>query len=372
MGLILTRGARVFGSLVCAVVGLAAMAWIWRDLARTDAESVGIVWWNWIGVAQPAPEGAVLGSSLTELTLLILVMAQNPVVWRSSAASGYLAAVGAIVIALRLPGLWSVGADWTPGAPEELRTWALVTVWGEVLLAAALLIVVAAGRRPVDPGHGSGGPHPRPLLPADRPPSVPAPGAATAAALSLGALAALSAGWELYWMRELDDQLYQRLFTGEHTLPTLLAPPSAWVGWATAGLALTAAVAAWIRTGFARPLGMAVALLVIVNGVADVSRYDELGVLERFGELTTRDRLTVLTSFAEVLTGLLVIAVLARRGIAAVPPPAPVPAGPSPGHLPGAAPGGYGTFPGGGPPAPAAPPRPAAPPPPAAPPEAGR
>ncbi|MES4900665.1 MULTISPECIES: hypothetical protein [unclassified Streptomyces] len=303
-GRILNRGARTFGALVCAVLGLISLAWIIRDFDKAD--EAGRVWWSWAGV--PYPVRDVMGASLADLVLLAVYVAAGTAALRSSAAAGALASAAVATVALRLPSLWNLQADWMRGVPDGLKTRAQLSAWAAVVLGGLLLAVVAVGRRPVDqsaPDHA--------VSPADRPPGRPRPGAAGTAALFLGAAAVIEGAWQIYWIQKLDGRgSYEHLLTGKYMLITLLSPPTAWASWTLALLALVAAIAALGRAPLARPLGMTAAALELGYGIAAISVYIKFDYLDHLDDLPTVSLLSVLTAFFEGIAGLVVLLALAQ------------------------------------------------------------
>ncbi|MEU7239297.1 hypothetical protein [Streptomyces sparsogenes] len=372
-GRILNRGARVFGALVCAVLGLISLAWIVRDFDK--AHEASHVWWTWAGMPYGIP-GEVSGSSLADLLLLAVYVVVGMTALHSPAAAGALASAGLATVALRLPSLWNLPADWMRGIPDELKTRAQLSAWTAVLLGAALVVVVAVGRRPADaavPDHA--------VPPADRPPARPTPGAGGTAALFLGAAAVVVGAWQIYAAQKQDWDIYKHQLTGEYIFTTLLAPPSAWAAWTVALLALAGAFAALGRSTPARPLGMTAATLVLGYGIATLSLYIKFDFVDHFDDLETVGQLSVLTAFFEILVGLVVLIALAQPGVPAdgAPPGWGQPAAPPYGGYggygnQGGAEGGYGGYGGAdggygyGPPPASPPPPPAPPAPPATPP----
>ncbi|MET8180477.1 hypothetical protein [Streptomyces sp. NPDC005336] len=356
-GRILNRGARVFGALVCAVLGLISLAWIIRDLDKADEASD--LWWAWSGLPFRA-SGSIFGSSLLDLVLLVVYVAVGIAALRSPAAAGALGTVAVVTVALRLPSLWNLNADWMQGVPDDLKTRANLSVWVGVVLGGLLLATVAAARRPADLG-------PYPASPADQPPARPGPGAAVTAALSLGAVGAVIGAWQIYWAQERGWVFYKYLLTGKHTLATLLSAPGAWSAWASVALCLAAAVAAPARAPLSRPLGMTAAALVLTIGISEVSLCFKLEYVDHLGDLPTVGVLSVLSAFFEAAAGLIALVALARRGVGADEAPLggpPRPEAPAYGGGYGYGAGGYGDsggYGGGG----YAPPPPATPPPPA-------
>lgn len=312
-GRILTRGARVFGALVCAVLGMISLAWIVRDLGKADEASH--LWWTWSGMPFRA-SGSLFGSSLFDLVLLVLCVVAGITALRSPAAAGALGTVAAVTLVLRLPSLWNLNADWMQGIPDDLKTRATLSAWAGVVLGALLLATVAAARRPADGYPAAPG-----ALPADAPPGRPGPGAAVTGALLLGAAGAVVGAWQIYWAQKADWDIYKYQLTGKHTLVTLLSPPAAWEAWALVALCLVAAAAALGRAPLARPLGMVAAVLVLAAGVSEISLYSKLKYVEHLDDLPTVGVLSVLTAFFELAVGLVALLALARRGETDAPAP---------------------------------------------------
>ncbi|GAA0977752.1 hypothetical protein [Streptomyces rhizosphaericus] len=304
-GRILNSGARVFGALVCAVLGLISLGWIIHDLDKAD--EANHLWWTWAGLPFRAT-GGIFGSSLLDLALLLVYAVVGITALRSPSAAGALGAVAVVTVAVRLPSLWNLNSDWLQGIPGDLKTRANASAWAQVVLAGLLLAAVAAARRPVDPAAP-------PVSPADRPPGRPAPGAAVAGALFLGAIGVVIAAWQIYWAQERGWEIYKYLLTGKHTLPTLLSAPGAWVAWAAVALCLAGAAAALARAPLARPLGMVAAALVTAMGISEASLYIKLDYLDHLSDLPTVGVLSVLTGFFEAIAGLIALLVLARRGV---------------------------------------------------------
>jgi hypothetical protein len=313
-GRILTRGARVFGALVCAVLGMISLAWIVRDLGKADKASH--LWWTWSGMPFRA-SGSLFGSSFVDLILLVLCVAAGIAALRSPAAAGALGTVAAVTVVLRLPSLWNLNADWMQGIPDDLKTRADLSAWAGVVLGGLLLAAVAAARRPAD-GH----PDAPDARPADQPPGRPGPGAAVTGALLLAAAGAVLGAWQIYWAQKAGWDIYKHQLTGKHTLVTLLSPPAAWEAWALVALCLAAAAAALGRAPLSRPLGMVAAVLVLAAGASEISLYLKLEYVEHLDDLPTVGVLSVLTAFFEVLVGLVALLALARRGEADAPAPA--------------------------------------------------
>lgn len=306
-GRILNSGGRLFGALVCAVLGLISLAWIIHDLDKAD--EANHLWWTWAGLPFRAT-GGIFGSSLLDLVLLLVYAVVGITALRSPAAAGALGTVAVVTVVVRLPSLWNLNSDWLQGIPGDLKTRGNLSAWAQVVLGGLLLAVVAAARHPAGlapPGHLAS--------PADRPPGRPSPGAAVTGALFLGAVGVVIAAWQIYWAQERGWEIYKYLLTGKHSLPTLLSPPGAWTAWAAVALCLAAAAAALARAPLARPLGMTAAALVVATGISEASLYIKLDYVDHLGDLPTVGVLSVFTGFFEAVAGLIALLALARRGL---------------------------------------------------------
>ncbi|MFD8459270.1 hypothetical protein ACFV27_40465 [Streptomyces antimycoticus] len=306
-GRILNSGGRLFGALVCAVLGLISLAWIIHDLDKAD--EANHLWWTWAGLPFRAT-GGIFGSSLLDLVLLLVYAVVGITALRSPAAAGALGTVAVVTVVVRLPSLWNLNSDWLQGIPGDLKTRGNLSAWAQVVLGGLLLAVVAAARHPAGlapPGHLAS--------PADRPPGRPSPGAAVTGALFLGAVGVVIAAWQIYWAQERGWEIYKYLLTGKHSLPTLLSPPGAWTAWAAVALCLAAAAAALARAPLARPLGMTAAALVVATGISEASLYIKLDYVDHLGDLPTVGVLSVFTGFFEAVAGLIALIALARPGV---------------------------------------------------------
>ncbi|WP_367124220.1 hypothetical protein [Streptomyces phytohabitans] len=344
----LARGARVFGTVCLLLLALISLGWIIRDF--TEADEVSHVWWMWTGVPTRA-SGGLWTSSPFDPVLLVVYVVAAAVTPRSSSSAGILAATGTLTLALRLPSLWTLNADWMQGVDEGLKSKALFSSLGAVVLGAALVVAVVVGRRPADgPGpygstYGSGayggyGPA-LPADPADGPPGRPATGAAVTAALLLGVSAAVLVSWEIDTWRRQDWEAYEMTLTGERTLISLLSPPAALSSWLLAALLLVAAGAAAARATFARPLGLVTGGVLLGTGVLFTTLVVKERLMEHYGDLSLREQLSINTHYFYVVAGLGILLTLARRAV-------PATASGSPGGFGGAGPyggsSGFGGF----------------------------
>lgn len=289
---------------------------------------------SWIGRIFAGQGHALLGTSITDLVLVVVYLGALVAAARPSAAGAFVAA-GLLTFLYRLPLLWILTEDITEGLP--LRDRALYTAIGALIASVALIVIAAAGRRLV-------------LSPADGPPPAPPrTGPAVVAGLLLMLLALVAVAWEAYYIdRFTSDRMgpfsYWRQFSGQQPSGILLAAPGFWIDWATALLCVVAAVQAFARKPMARPLGTALGWVLLAYAVYTLNVYSKQKLLFEFDDIRTPDILQQLTSLAEVVAGLLIILLLALRGTDR--PPVPGAWGP-----PGAPGGQYGAW--GTPPAPA-------------------
>ncbi|WP_329035529.1 hypothetical protein OIE71_22330 [Streptomyces sp. NBC_01725] len=297
--MIFTRGARITGAVLCTALAVVTAAWIVRDLTRTDRPVD--LWWFWAGQGDVGATAPPV-TSLLDPVLLAVYAAVTVTVMRSAVAASALFATGVLTFAVRLPGLWVLGSSWMDGrAPDELRTRALLCAFGVLAVAVALIVTALAGRGAPDSAYALT-------------PTRPAQGVAVTSFLLLGAAAGIWTAWEVYWGQRLGPGAYLDRVTGESVLMPLLGTPPGWLNAVIVLLCLAAAVGALFGTPFSRPLGMVVsALLVGVGGsaLATALRYEQL---DRFGELTTVEQLSLASLLFGLGAGTLALFALARRG----------------------------------------------------------
>ncbi|MET8677604.1 hypothetical protein ABZW18_08440 [Streptomyces sp. NPDC004647] len=282
------------------------LVWIITDL--TVAAGPADVWWLWAGMPSRA-EGGLWSTSLADPLLLCVHAAAGVAAMRSASAAGALVSAAAVTLALRSPVLWMLQADWMRIVDEELRTQATLTAGAGVVLGAALLVVVAVGRRPVDGAAGADGAA-RVL------PVRPGPTASVIVFLLLAAASGTGAAWQVHWAREWGRRTYGSLLTGDgpQNVYGLLQPPYGWLSWTIIGLGLVGAVAALCRATFSRPLGMTAAAMLLAWGLAAVSVHQRTDAFRDFGDLPVREQLSAATALFETLAGIAVLWVLARCG----------------------------------------------------------
>ncbi|MFJ8748344.1 hypothetical protein ACIREO_03215 [Streptomyces sp. NPDC102441] len=298
--MILTRGARITGAVLCAVLAALVAAWIVRDL-RAVGDPPDLARY-WAGYTDSRPRELPATLQADPVLLAVYVFALFAAV-RSSVAASTLVATGLVTLALRLPGVWTIGASWMDErSSDELRTRALIGTFVALAAGLALVITGAAGRRqPVDSYE--------PL------PTRPGRGAGVTAFLVLGASGAVMIAWEVRQLFTLPDELYPAWFTGGEVLTLgLTATPPGWSGVALGVVCLVVAWTALFRAVHARPLGMIAAGFLLVSGGCGVARALHNRWLEDFGEEPGEQQLIILTSFLFAVAGATALLVLARRG----------------------------------------------------------
>ncbi|MEU1089475.1 hypothetical protein ACFYPN_03815 [Streptomyces sp. NPDC005576] len=322
----LTRGARITGTALSAVLALITAGWIVRDLRALDGP--GPLWDLWSGVPEGFPGGvpATTGGTLA----LFLVQAVTVLaVRRSPVAAAALVATGVTTLLLRLPGVWTIGAAWMDGRyPDELRTRALIGTFVTLAASLAMIVTAAAGRRPAeDVG-----------LPA---PTWPATGTAVTAFFTLSASGAVLIAWEIRQFSVFPDEAYPDWYVGGRVFGVALVDaPAGWSMVAVALLALFAAFSSLAHAVHSRPFGMIAALFLLLTGGLGIARSVRLELFGEFADLGTEGRLTLASQVFLTLAGIAALAVTARRG-------RPAEDGPGQGWGPGAP--GYGYPPPGAP-----------------------
>ncbi|WEH39856.1 hypothetical protein [Streptomyces sp. AM 2-1-1] len=330
----LTRGARITGTVLSAVLALITAGWIVRDLRAL--EGPGPLWDIWSGVPGRFP-GALPATTGTTLVLLLVQAVTAFAVRRSPVAAAALVTTGVTTLLLRLPGLWTTEASWTDGRyPDELRSRALISTVVTLAAALALVVTAAAGRRPArDVG-----------LPA---PTRPTTGASVVAFLALGVSAAVLIAWEIRQIFVFPDALYPDWYLGGRMAgPALVDAPGGWTTVTIALLALFAGVSALAHAVHSRPFGMAAAVFLLLSGGLGVARAVRLDLFEGFSDQGVEEQLAMLSWVFLTLAGIAALSATVRRGRPAAEDGAGAgwgPGAPGYGYPPAGAPGrapGYG------------------------------
>ncbi|MFI5745076.1 hypothetical protein ACIBBE_03960 [Streptomyces sp. NPDC051644] len=302
--MILTRGARITGAVLCALLAVIVVGWLVRDVRAVDDS--GELWRYWAGYYD-ARLSVMPATSANDVVLLVVYLVAAFAALRSSVASTVLVATGVVTLAVRLPGLWNIGESrMNPRFADDLRTRALICAFAALAAGIALIITAGAGRRP-----------PRDF--SERAPTRPGQGASVTAFLLLGAAGAVAIAWEIRQAVRFPDIYPEWYVGGDRVLQGLIDPPPGWFTAVLALLCLFAAASALFHAVHARPFGLIAAAVLLTGGVTGVVRAVHYEMLDHFGDLPTEDQLTVATWFFEVITGAVVLIVLARRGSADAP-----------------------------------------------------
>jgi hypothetical protein len=298
---ILTRGARITGAVLCAVLAAVVAGWIVRDLRAVGDVSVLLRYWAGYTDGWPKELPATLQADPVLLVVYVLALVAA---LRSPVAASTLVATGLITLVLRLPGVWTIGSSWTDGRfDDELRTRALIGTFVALAAGLALVVTGAAGRRPPVDSY-------EPL------PTRPGRGAGVTAFLVLGTSGAVLIAWEIRQLFTLPDTVYPAWYIGGKALTLgLTATPPGWSSIALGTVCLVVACTALLRAVHARPLGMIAAGFLLVSGACGIARLLHNGWLEDFGGAPVEQQLSMGTSFLLAFAGAAALLVLARRGL---------------------------------------------------------
>ncbi|WP_413752814.1 hypothetical protein NRF20_16475 [Streptomyces sp. R-74717] len=144
--MILTRGARITGAVLCALLAVIVAGWLVRDF-RAVEEPADLVRY-WAGYYD-VRLSAVPTTSADDVALLVVYLVAVFAALRSSVAATALVATGVVTLAMRLPGLWNIGESaMSARFADDLRTRALVCAFAALAAGIALVITAGAGRRP--------------------------------------------------------------------------------------------------------------------------------------------------------------------------------------------------------------------------------
>lgn len=330
---ILTRGARVTGAVLCGVLAVIVASWLVRD-AR--AAEFGQLWRYWAGFYDARPQ-VMPATSAMDVVLFVVYVAVAMAALRSPVGAPALVVAGVVTLGVRLPGLWSIDDRRMDRLfAEDLRSRALVCAFVALAAGAALIITAAAGRRPPADSY-------------ERTPTRTGPGAAVLAFLLLCAAGAVLIAWEIRQGVRYPDLYPEWYVGGDRIAQGLTSPPPGWGTVLLALLCVFAGVSAVGRATFARPFGLVAAALLLPGGALGVARIVHYDLLDDFGSLPVEDRLMLVSWLFQAFAAAAVLIALAPRGLADVPGPH------GPGQDPWHGSPGYGPAPQ---PGPAAPPYP--------------
>lgn len=298
-GVILTRGARVTGAVLSAVLAVITACWLVRDV---DATGFGQLWRYWSGLYDEAPTRALPATSGTDLVLFVVYVAVTVAALRAASAASALVVAGVVTLAVRLPGLWTIGTRRMESAySDDLRSRALICAFVAVAAAAAMIITAGAGRRP-------------PVDSYERTPAGPGPGAGVMGFLVLCAAGAVLIAWEIRQMVRIPELFPDWYVGGDRIGQYLTGPPP---GWATVTLALlcvAAGISAAARAPHARPFGLVAGAVLLPGGVFGVVRMVHYETLQHFGDLSTELQLSLLSTVFQVLAAVAALIALAVPG----------------------------------------------------------
>ncbi|MEU6016087.1 hypothetical protein ABZ826_19125 [Streptomyces sp. NPDC047515] len=304
--MILTRGARVTGAVLCALLAVMVAGWLVRDVRAVG--DPGQLWRYWAGYRE-ARLLAVPATSADDVVLLLVYVAAAFAALRSAVAATALVATGAVTLAVRLPGLWNIGASrMNDRFSDDLRTRALLCAFAALAVGIALIITAGAGRR-----------SPRDF--SERTPTRPSQGASVTAFLLLGASGAVVIAWEIRQAVRFPFIYPDWYVGGDRLLQGLIDAPPGWNNTVLALLCLFAGTSALFHTVHARPFGLIAAGALLSAGALGVIRSAHYKMLDHFADLRTEDQLTLLSWFFETIAAAVVLLVLARRGTADDPAP---------------------------------------------------
>lgn len=318
---ILTRGARVTGAVLCGVLAVIVASWLVRDIRVVEFSQL---WRYWAGLSDArSPTPPTTGA--TDVVLFVVYAVAAVAALRSAVAAAVLVVTGVLTLVLRLPGLWSIGSRAMESSfSDGLRTRALICAFAALAVGIALLVTAGAGRRP-------------PAGSYERLPTRPGPGASVTAFLLLCLDGAVQGAWEIRQVVAHPDIFPDWYVGGDWFRYGLIPPPTGWSNVALALLCLFAGASARSRAVHARPFGLVAALLLLAGGVLGVVRAVHFDLFQHFGSLPTEIQLTQVSWLFDVAVAVVVLVALAPRGFADVPSPY------APGYGSGQGQPGYGT-----------------------------
>ncbi|MFJ4911248.1 hypothetical protein [Streptomyces sp. NPDC088726] len=303
--MILTRGARVTGSVLCGVLAVIVASWLVRDVRAVEFGQLLRYWAGFTDVQPPA----LPTTTAEDAVLLVVYVVATVAALRSAVAATVLVAVGVVTIAVRLPGLWSIGSRVMESAySDDLRTRALISAFAALAAGLALLITAGAGRRPPDGAY-------------ERLPTRPGHGASVTAFLLLCAAGAVLVGWEIRQVVKYPEVFPHWYVGGDRLMHGLTDPPVGWASVLTALFCLFAGVSALSHAVHSRPFGLVAAGLLLPGGVSGVALAVHYELFDDFGSLPTEAQLKLTSWFFEAFVAVMVLIALAPRGFADVPGP---------------------------------------------------
>ncbi|ROQ82580.1 hypothetical protein EDD95_2198 [Streptomyces sp. CEV 2-1] len=319
---ILTRGARVTGAVLCGVLAVIVASWLVRDIRAVESDEL---WRYWAGFYGTRPH-AMPATTAMDVALFVVYVVAAVAALRSSVAAAVLVTTGVVTLAVRLPGLWNIGSRVMESSfSDDLRTRALICAFAGLAAGIALLITAGAGRRP-------------PAGSYEQLPTRPGPGASVTAFLLLCAAGAVLIAWEVRQITRYQSEFFPDWYLGgDHLGYGVIDPPPGWASVLTALLCVFAGVSALFHAVHSRPFGLLAAALLLPGGVLGVVRAVHYDLLDHLGSLPTESQLMLVSWLFEAFVAVVVLIALAPRGFADVPGPY------GPGYGSGYGQPGYGT-----------------------------
>ncbi|WUS99032.1 hypothetical protein OHA46_21165 [Streptomyces sp. NBC_00708] len=353
--MILTRGARVTGAALSAVLAVIVACWLVRDVEA--AADFGQLWRYWAGFYDVRLQ-SMPATSATDVILFVVYVAVAVAALRTTSGASALVVAGVATLGVRLPGLWTIGNRRMESAySDDLRSRALICAFVALAAGAAMIITAGAGRRP-------------PADPYERTPSGPGTGAGVLAFLALCGAGAVLIAWEIRQLVRFPEIYPDWYVGGNRIAQQLTGPPPGWGTVVLALLCLAAGFSAVVRARHARPLGLVAAAMLLAGSVLGLMRIVHYDMFDHFGSLGLEVQLTLASWIFQLLAALTALIALAVPGPVRAPGPDPWAGGPGWGPAPqpgpaappypGQQPPGYGYPQGGGgfgpPPPPSQPP----------------
>lgn len=303
--MILTRGARVTGAVLCGLLAVIVASWLVRDIRAAEFDQL---WRYWAGFHDARPH-TLPATTAMDAALLVVYAVAAVAALRSAVAAAVLVATGVVTLAVRLPGLWNIGSRaMEPSFSDELRTRALICAFAGLAAGIALLITAGAGRRPPADSY-------------ERLPTRPGPGASVTAFLLLCAAGAVLIAWEVRQVVKYPEAFPDWYVGGDRIVHGVIGPPPGWGTALTALLCLFAGASALFHAVHSRPFGLVAAALLLPGGALGVVRIVRYDLLDHFGSLPTETQLMLLSRLFEAFVAVVVLIALAPRGFADVPGP---------------------------------------------------
>ncbi|MFD7862341.1 hypothetical protein [Streptomyces sp. NPDC057682] len=287
------------GAALCAVLAVIVACWLVRDVRAVEIDHLWRYWAGW----RDSGRTGVPTTSASDVVLLVVYAATAVAALSSAVAGSALVAAGVVTLAVRLPGVWTIGSTQMEQAySDELRSRALICAFVALAAGIGLFVTAGAGRRPT-------------FDTTEELPGKPGPGAAVTTFLLLGAAGAVLLAWEIRHVVVRPDLFPDWYVGGEGFGQALTDPPPGWAAVAPALLALYIAGSALAPAVHTRPFGLMTAALLLVSGGLQLIWAVHEDVFDHFGSLGTENQLMVASWGFETFVALVVLLVLSPRGL---------------------------------------------------------